>query len=117
MIWFLLIAKTAQVAATGTGCNWRAELLEVLWSALMQTLVGEFAEFVDESLRCRQPTEIIAECRRHMIKLLMSQAAQCSADCRVTVASIYGIMMKFIRHEGSEHAVYRNIQYHQFKKK
>ena len=25
-------------------------------------------------------------------------------------------MMKFIRHEGSKHAVYRNIQYNQFKK-
>ena len=31
-------------------------------------------------------------------------------------SSVANIMMKFIRHEGSEHAVYRNIQYNQLKK-
>jgi len=41
----------AQVAATGTRCNWNAQLLEVLRCGLMETLEDGRAELENCSLR------------------------------------------------------------------
>jgi len=45
------------MAATGTRCNWNAQLLEVLWCGLMETLKDNRAEFYNYSLWNWQTSE------------------------------------------------------------
>jgi len=57
----------AQVAATGTRCNWNTQLVEELWCSLMETL--DRAELENYSLWDWQPVKIVSKCRCYALKL------------------------------------------------
>jgi len=60
---------TAEVAATGTHCNWNAQFLEVPRCGLMQTLEVDRAELENYSLWNWQPVKISSKCWCYALKL------------------------------------------------
>jgi len=70
----------AHTVTTGTRCNWNAQLLEVLWCNLKETLEDDRAERENYSFCNLQPVKIISKCWCYVLKLPLLYYESCSRE-------------------------------------